>query len=270
MGSKFEDIRYKTKGCVFSKMGRRTTMEDEYVMVKFDEYMELYGVFDGHGGDKMVKVVKEELPEYIGSNLYKINVNDEEQVKKLLIKVFIKYDKYLYTNYEKIRSQGTTVTMILKIKDKLYIINLGDSRAVIFNSTREILMQTKDHKPELEIERINETGGKVIKLFGTSRVGGCLSVSRALGDFQEGLKLKNNKYQGINCSVGCIPDVCVYVPTTSVYALIATDGLWNAFTTKECIDMLMSAEDVKGACENLVNLSIHKSYDNVTAILIHI
>jgi protein phosphatase len=70
------------------------------------------------------------------------------------------------------------------IKNKCYVINLGDTRAVICENglSRRV---SNDHKTkdEGEIKRIREAGGVIMR----GRVSGTLAVTRALGD----LTLKN-------------------------------------------------------------------------------
>lgn len=83
---------------------------------------------------------------------------------------------------ETFRSQaGTTATVMLVTKDKLYYANCGDSRTILVrNGVAEEI--TKDHKPQdpEEEKRIKNAGGFVAD----NRVDGTLGVARALGDWQ--------------------------------------------------------------------------------------
>jgi serine/threonine protein phosphatase PrpC len=54
--------------------------------------------------------------------------------------------------------------MVMTLDDDVYIVNVGDSRAVASkNDGKEIVAITSDHKPiePREFERINRNGGKV-------------------------------------------------------------------------------------------------------------
>ena len=54
--------------------------------------------------------------------------------------------------------------MDIKIDKKVYIANVGDSRAVLsMNEGKKVIEITKDHKPteETEKNRINENGGYI-------------------------------------------------------------------------------------------------------------
>lgn len=66
-------------------------------------------------------------------------------------------------------------------KDRYFVANIGDSRAVLSRDGNAIPLST-DHKPDLPTEknRIQKAGG-FVKL---GRVNGTLSLSRSFGDFQ--------------------------------------------------------------------------------------
>jgi serine/threonine protein phosphatase PrpC len=65
---------------------------------------------------------------------------------------------------------------------RLYVANVGDSRAVLFRKDKPIRM-TVDHKPRFEEERIKSIEGGCVTGEGGGRVNGQLAVSRSLGDF---------------------------------------------------------------------------------------
>lgn len=75
---------------------------------------------------------------------------------------------------------GTTAVVLLMTKDKYYVANIGDSRAVLCRSRQAIPLST-DHKPDnpSEHNRIQKAGGFVTE----GRVNGTLSLSRSFGDF---------------------------------------------------------------------------------------
>jgi serine/threonine protein phosphatase PrpC len=82
---------------------------------------------------------------------------------------------------------GTTLCAVLVIDGRtLYCINVGDSRCVAVRANDGAYKAlSRDHKPSRpdELQRITRLGGSVLMCDGVARVGGNLSLSRALGDF---------------------------------------------------------------------------------------
>lgn len=76
---------------------------------------------------------------------------------------------------------GTTAVVALVTKDRYYVANIGDSRAVLNRGDSAIALST-DHKPDSphEKNRIQKAGGYVQQ----GRVNGALSLSRSFGDFE--------------------------------------------------------------------------------------
>jgi serine/threonine protein phosphatase PrpC len=76
---------------------------------------------------------------------------------------------------------GCTANLLMIDRNKFLIINLGDSRSIMCTKDGKVLNFDFDHKPDndIEMKRIQEAGGKVIK----GRINGKLNLCRALGDF---------------------------------------------------------------------------------------
>lgn len=115
--------------------------------------------------------------------------------------------------------KGGSTALISLIKDnKLYIINIGDSLAVLL-SEKSVLKLNNEHTPQNEAERKNleSLGALVIEKNKIWRVLGELAVSRSFGD-------KNYK-EYINAE----PEISIYdlENTSYSYLIIASDGFWN-------------------------------------------
>ena len=140
-------------------LGARPKNEDEIeIIINMDNSISTYkpinffGVFDGHGGDKISKYLKEKLAKYF------INKNVEIEPSKSK-----SYNKYIKKTYEYIQNKltefelpsktcGSTALVILNypknnIYSQLKVINLGDCRAVLCNEQNIAIPLTKDHKP---------------------------------------------------------------------------------------------------------------------------
>ena len=105
---------------------------------------------------------------------------------------------------------------------------------------------TKDHKPTEASEkmRILKCGGKVfkeqvrlnplpgqpIKFFTSTRIApGSLNVSRTLGD----IETKQKKYGGLPGMISSEPDIKTFEKENYEILLLASDGLFEAFTNLE-------------------------------------
>lgn len=199
------------QACVSYIVGRAN--EDRYTIATLNSNINMYAVYDGHGGTVVVDYVKNNLPTKLANALDNVNFKDTNTVKSIITQVFIKLDEDLLGMDH--QNSGTTVTVALISDGLLYLFNLADSRAILFNSEGRVLLETVDHdtKNKTEIERVQASGGFI--KYG--RVGGILAVTRALGDFY----LKPGP-------VIAVPDIHVYdITGPNLRLLIASDGLWE-------------------------------------------
>ena len=114
-------------------------------------------------------------------------------------------------------TEGCTALVVIHIKNILFFVNLGDSRAILVNNKGNILKETIDHKSENAIERKRieeQNDGQIIKEFYQGKAiyriehsgGFSLSVSRAFGyfsfkikkeDVEINIKTKNKKIKNV-------------------------------------------------------------------------
>ncbi len=129
---------------------------------------------------------------------------------------------------------GTTVCAALVTQSHIYLINCGDSRAILIRDDY-IEMCTYDHKPTQlkERQRIQNAGG----IVALSRVNGGLATSRGLGDFE--YKSVPNFKQNEQF-VSCEPDVYVAKrdPTRDKFLVLACDGIWDVMKNEEVLDYI--------------------------------
>lgn len=230
----------------------RQSMEDIGVMIPnltTDYKVSLFGIFDGHGGNDVVKYIKDRVPDLIRQNLI-----DMCPIELTLKNAFSKADEEL--KFYDSDNIGTTATIVLIKDNKIYCANVGDSKAfVLFDKTYKQI--TKDHKcnDEEEANRIKENGGKIIK----NRVMGQLILTRTLGD------LYVKKFGVINT-----PDISVTDIGSNVkYVIIASDGVWDVIDLKTLMTMSQANKPVGEFCQDIVALSINKgTKDNVSCIVI--
>ena len=213
----------------------------------------LFGIFDGHGGNDVVKYIKDRLPEIIKTNILNNNSYDNSIETKLPL-AFNKIDEEL--KFYDSEHTGSTATILLLNDDQIYCANVGDSSAYIIydNYLKKINIDHKcsDHKEE---ERIIRSGGKITK----NRVMGQLVLSRCLGD------LYCKKY-----GVSNIPDISINKLERNIkYIVVASDGVWDVVGENDLMNLSKNRKNADGFCKDLVKLAIDKdSKDNVSCIVI--
>jgi protein phosphatase 1L len=233
----------------------RQSMEDIGVMLPDfipEKKYSLFGIFDGHGGNDVVKYIKNRLPEIIKTNITKNNNYDS--IENNLTSSFHKIDEEL--KFYDSEHTGSTATILLFQDNIVYCANVGDSTAFIVydNFIKKISIDHKCTDPKEE-ERILLSGGKITK----NRVMGQLVLSRCLGD------LYCKKY-----GVSNIPDISVNKLEGNVkYVVVASDGVWDVVKENELLQLSKNRKNAEGFCKDLVKLAIDKdTKDNVSCIVI--
>jgi serine/threonine protein phosphatase PrpC len=146
-------------------------MED-YVLIEdgttSNEPWHLFGLFDGHGGiaasqfcsQKMGKIIREQMDHcedpilLLKSAFHQVNELFREYVQNgdPTAKYLIKCDTCCINDV--FRHAGTTALIILLYRGKLWVANVGDTKAVLCRNGIGIQL-TLDHKPTSEEDRIN-------------------------------------------------------------------------------------------------------------------
>ena len=213
----------------------------------------LFGIFDGHGGNDVVKYIKDRLPEIIKSNISKLN-NNYDSIETILTSSFDKIDNEL--KFYDSEHTGSTATILLFQDNIIYCANVGDSGAYIIydNYLKKINIDHKCSDPKEEA-RILNSGGKITK----NRVMGQLVLSRCLGD------LYCKKY-----GVSNIPDISMNKLDSNVkYVVVASDGVWDVVNENELMNLSKNDKNADGLCKDLVKLAIDKeTKDNVSCIVV--
>lgn len=144
---------------------------------------------------------------------------------------------------------GCTAVVALKVDNKLYVANAGDSRAVLCRAGGVAYPLSEDHKPNQpgELARINAAGGFVNQI---GRVNGNLNLSRSLGD------LKYKQVPGVapeHQIITAEPDVSI---TTLLpddrFLVIACDGVWDCLTCQQACDFVTTNLDAGLSLKELV------------------
>ncbi|ODA80638.1 hypothetical protein RJ55_03597 [Drechmeria coniospora] len=263
--------------------GWRISMEDSHTAVldliasssndskPHPAQLSFFGVFDGHGGDKVAL--------YAGENIHNIIAKQdtfkEGDYSQGLKDGFLACDRAILNDpkYEE-EVSGCTACVSLMAGSKLYVANAGDSRGVLGIKGRAKPM-SQDHKPQLEAEknRITAAGGFVD--FG--RVNGNLALSRAIGDFE--FKKTAGKAPEDQI-VTAFPDVAVHDLTDEdEFLVLACDGIWDCQSSQAVVEFVRRGiavkQDLEKICENMMDNCLASNSetggvgcDNMTMIII--
>lgn len=213
-------------------------------------------------------------------------------------------DAFLRTNEELHNSEiddsmsGTTAITALVVGNKLYVANVGDSRAVIaLKDGNRIVAQdlSRDQTPfrKDEYERVKLSGARVLSV---DQVEGLKDPNiQAWGDEEtEGsdpprLWVQNGMYPGtaFTRSVGdstaekigviAAPEVSVVQLTPNhMFFVLASDGVFEFLPSQAVVDMASSNEDPRNACTAIVGesyklwLTNENRTDDITIIVVQI
>ncbi|ODM21742.1 Protein phosphatase 2C [Aspergillus cristatus] len=271
---------------VSAMQGWRISMEDAHAAVldlqaKYTENTDkptdpakrlaFFGVYDGHGGDKVAL--------FAGENVHKI-VSKQDSFAKGDIEQALK-DGFLATDrailedpkYEE-EVSGCTAAVSVISKHKIWVGNAGDSRSVLGVKGRAKPLSF-DHKPQNEGEkaRISAAGGFVD--FG--RVNGNLALSRAIGDFEFKKSAELSPEQQI---VTAYPDVTVHeLSDDDEFLVIACDGIWDCQSSQQVIEFvrrgIAAKQDLHRICENMMDNCLASNSetggvgcDNMTMVIV--
>ncbi|KAG5999613.1 hypothetical protein E4U54_001753 [Claviceps lovelessii] len=241
--------------------GWRISMEDSHTTVldlaaganldakTHPSRLSFFGVFDGHGGDKVAL--------FTGENIHNIILKQDTfrsgDYAQGLKDGFLATDRAILNDpkYEE-EVSGCTACVSLIAGKKLYVANAGDSRCVLGIKGRAKPM-SQDHKPQLENEktRITAAGGFVD--FG--RVNGNLALSRAIGDFEFKKSAELPPEQQI---VTAFPDVEQHDLTEEdEFLVLACDGIWDCQSSQAVVEFvrrgIAAKQDLDKICENMMD-----------------
>ncbi|PTD03168.1 Protein phosphatase 2C 3 [Fusarium culmorum] len=241
---------------VSAMQGWRISMEDAHTTVldldtakTHDSKLSFFGVFDGHGGDKVAL--------FTGQNIHNIIFKQDTfksgDYAQGLKDGFLATDRAILNDpkYEE-EVSGCTACVSLIAGNKLYVANAGDSRGVLGIKGRAKPL-SQDHKPQLENEknRITAAGGFVD--FG--RVNGNLALSRAIGDFEF---KKSAELSPENQIVTAYPDVEQHDLTDEdEFLVLACDGIWDCQSSQAVVEFvrrgIAAKQELEKICENMMD-----------------
>lgn len=280
--------------------GWRKRMEDAHITdldIGPSGHTQLFGVFDGHGGNEVAKYVgahfTEEFlknPNYIKNDIKKALEENYQKMDTLMLEKEGRDE--LIAEYKKSKEEsskikennknaqiemlrevidpkeqpdaqismftGCTANVLCIQNDKLFFANAGDSRSVICKNGTAFPMSV-DHKPSLplELKRIEKAGGWV----SDGRVLGNLNLSRGLGDSEYKMDPKLKPEDQI---LSNFPEVKIDSLTSDVdFIVLACDGIWDCKTNQEVCDFF--TDRFNRDPDGKISTFIEQLYDEILA-----
>lgn len=185
-----------------SKKGSRKYNED-FVYIKNFKTCNIIAIFDGHNGVECIKY-------FIKLFEHTFNCNNINQ--NYLKSLFISIDNKIISKNIK---SGACVTMVIILYNITYIIQIGDTKAIVFKDSM-IIYETPEHNFYNSIE-YNRCMFNMQIIHNIPRYNGILSVTRSLGDSD----LKNT----INNTLISIPNIKILNTNEYDTIIMTSDGI---------------------------------------------
>ncbi|ONI35127.1 hypothetical protein PRUPE_1G517700 [Prunus persica] len=238
--------------------GKANHPMEDYHVAKFvrsqGHELGLFAIYDGHLGDT--------VPAYLQKHLFSNILKEEEfwvDPNRSILKAYERTDQAILSHSSDLgRGGSTAVTAILLNSQRLWVANVGDSRAVLSKGGQAVQMSI-DHEPNTERGSIENKGGFVSNMPGdVPRVNGQLAVSRAFGDKSLKSHLRSD------------PDVQdTFVDNTTDVLILASDGLWKVMDNQEAVDIARKIKDPLKAAKQLTAEALKRdSKDDISCVVV--
>ncbi|NGX43549.1 MAG: hypothetical protein K940chlam7_01847 [Chlamydiae bacterium] len=248
---------------IVGAQGPRNAMEDAHLMTEIildlgkKHKLQLFGVFDGHGGSTCAKYVQETLPDILKHQMEKMNSFNDVDIYNAVVRTFVLInDLWKDLPFQKTphrNTSGTTAALCIILNQQtLWVATVGDSGVVIGDGIQAVQL-SEFAKPTIEKygHEILFRGGGVM----WGRVDGSLDMARSIGDLD-------------HPSVSARPTIRVFDLGKQNRLIIACDGLWDVVNPQEAIDAMQGKTGLEAA-KYLEKLAYLKgSWDNVTVMVV--
>jgi protein phosphatase 1B len=241
--------------------------------------LSIFGVFDGHGGQRVAQYVADNLcAELRSQDALRVGASPgghsgAAAVGRALRAAFLALDARMaslpvFASQED-HSGSTAVTTVIT-PSHFVVANCGDSRLLIAGGPgAQVRFASVDHKPTSPSEqaRIEAAGGTVV----FRRVNGDLAVSRALGDF---LYKANKQLPDVEQQVSAEPEItCVERKPDDMFVLVACDGIWDVLSNEQASEFVLAKMQLgfplTAVCEALIDHCLELgSKDNMSVVLV--
>ncbi|KHG19769.1 hypothetical protein F383_03979 [Gossypium arboreum] len=257
-----------------SMQGWRATMEDAHAAYPdLDSMTSFFGVYDGHGGQAVSKF----CAKYLHQQVLQHEAYSAGDIGTSLQKSFLRMDEMMrgQRGWRELAVLGDKIDQVSGlIEGLIWSPRSGEANNHFDDwSSEEAYNLSKDHKPELELEkdRILKAGG----FIQVGRINGSLNLARAIGD----VEFKQNKTLPAEKQiVTANPDInAVELCDDDEFLVLACDGIWDCMSSQQLVDyvreQLSSETKLSAICERVFDKCLAptaggEGCDNMTMILV--
>ncbi|MBQ4526545.1 MAG: Stp1/IreP family PP2C-type Ser/Thr phosphatase [Clostridia bacterium] len=240
--------------CANTDVGRvRTLNEDSYIVKEYGEDAILTVIADGMGGhnagEKASRIAVDCFVKRIDENYSDIFTYSDRKILQTMKKVVSYINEEIYSMSIKDSSlygMGTTIVACLVIKNKYYVVNVGDSR--LYHLSKSSIFQiTKDHSYVAELLDIGVITKEQALVHPKKNV-----ITRAIGTEST---VESDGFSGVLKNNECL--------------LLCTDGLTNMLNDEFLFETFSNESDIKKISAKLLDKSnAMGGIDNITFIIL--
>ena len=287
-----------------AQLGANSPCEDAFFIqnITLLNYEGIFlSVFDGHGGDKLSKYANLLLyPYFLESfNLNKFEPNLNRRIILSLKQAYerieheflkIAFNERLNHNYLYSQVGACAISAII-INKKIFVANLGDSKARLFYRSNKRI-KNKNDVEEIKVKKLSKVFNirkkseqiayrakfpkdkDIIQCYDPKAcyVKGALQPTRTLGDYSlkylyfnlndisdNSLYEKYQKYFN-GPYISSVPDIQILdIKNNFKYLIMGTDGLWDVVKSREIASIINTKyDDAKNITYELMNLAMIK------------
>ncbi|XP_016445365.1 putative protein phosphatase 2C 63 [Nicotiana tabacum] len=245
------------------------------------------GVYDGHGGPQASRFINNNLFPYLQKIALEEGRMSEDVIRKAFDAIeegFLRLVKQSWLDQPQIASVGSCCLVGAISKDKLYVANLGDSRAVL--GRRVATGQTGDsatvvaerlsidhnvgvEEVRKEVEALHPDDSHVVVYTrGVWRIKGIIQVSRSIGDVY--LKKPEFSRDPLFIQYGypiplkravmsAEPSILIRkIRPEDLFLIFASDGLWDQLSDEAAVDLVLKNPRT-GIAKRLVRAALEEA-----------
>ena len=234
---------------------RRNNNEDSLFAKVYDKNVALFIVADGLGGYESGEVASsllvEKISKYIEENAPLIvDYSDDKIINAIKVAIMLANDSIyrLEKTDKKYKGMGTTVVLLLKVRNKLFYVSIGDSRIYHIPKAKSKITQLT-----IDDTYVNE----LIKTNVIKEEDACAHPQKHV----------------LTKAVGIVKNIDYSVEIfdkKSGFLLLCSDGLTNMVTEEEILEIIKN-EKLEDTAEVLVDTANKNGgADNISAIIVEL